>query len=102
MRKIADVIRGRQQGKAIEDVIIDVFETQEQSPAGEEQPVEQTSSVPSAPGLPAGGAETPQEEALEGPGITQQRPELQSLLSSLNASGRVGSSVRTVNRRVVG
>ena len=34
--------------------------------------------------------------------MVQQRPELQTLLSSLNASGKVGSSVRTSNRRQVG
>ena len=102
VNKIADVIRQRQKGVAIEDAIAEVFQP-ENPPAGSEQPVEQP-SVPSAPGAPAGGSQ-PQEELNEvrpGTGMVQQRPELQTLLSSLNASGKVGSSVRTSNRRVVG
>ena len=100
VKKIAAVIKLRQKNYTIEDAIEEVFAPQN-PPAGSQQSVEQP-SVPSAPGAPAGGAETPQQEALEGPGIVQQRPELQSLLSSLNMSGKVGSSVRTINRRVVG
>ena len=101
VKKVARVIKARQKGIAIEDIIEEVFEP-ENPPAGVASSVEQP-SVPSAPGTPAGGAqEELQETNLSGPGIVQRRPELQSLLSSLNASGRVGSSVRTVNRRVVG
>lgn len=101
VKNIAAVIKMRQKGTSIEDAIEEVF-TPENPPAGAEQ-----QSVPGAPESPAGGAfagaETPQEEAIEGgPGMVQQRPELQSLLSSMNASGKVGSSVRTVNRRTVG
>jgi hypothetical protein len=104
VKKVALVIKQRQQGKSLEDIIEEVFEPQN-PPAGAAPTVEQP-SVPSAPGTPAGGS--PQEELNEtqmpqgGPGMVQSRPELQSLLSSLNASGRVGSSVRTINRRVVG
>ena len=100
VQRIAEVIKLRQKNYTIEDAIQEVFAPENPSAEGE-QSVEQP-SVPSAPGAPAGGLETPQEEALEGPGIVQQRPELQSLLSSLNASGKAGSSVRTINRRVVG
>jgi hypothetical protein len=105
INKIATVIKERQRGKALEDIIADVF-APENPPAGAEQMVEQP-SVPSAPeGAPAGGAiagaQAPQQEEARGPGITSPRPELQSLLSSMNASGKVGSSVRTINRRVVG
>lgn len=100
VQKIAAVIKLRQKNVTIEDAIEEVFQP-ENPPAGSIESVEQP-SVPSAPGAPAGGTETPQEEAMEGAGISTQRPELQSLLSSLSASGRVGSSVRTINRRVVG
>lgn len=100
VKKVAEVIKLRQKNYTIEDAIEEVF-APENPPAGSLETVEQP-SVPSAPGAPAGGLETPQEEALEGPGIVQQRPELQSLLSSLSASGRANSSVRTINRRVVG
>lgn len=102
VQKIAAVIKLRQKNVTIEDAIEEVFEPQN-PPVGGEESVEQP-SVPSAPGAPMGGTETPQEEAAEaqGAGITNQRPELQTLLSSLNASGRVGSTVRTSNRRVVG
>lgn len=100
VKKIAAVIKLRQKNYTIEDAIEEVFAPQN-PPAGSQQTVEQP-SVPSAPGAPAGGAETPQQEALEGPGIVQQRPELQSLLSNLTATGKYNSSVRTINRRVVG
>ena len=100
VEKVAKVIKLRQKNYTIEDAIEEVFQPKN-PPAGSIESVEQP-SVPSAPGAPAGGLETPEEEALEGPGIVQQRPELQSLLSSLSASGKVGSSVRTINRRVVG
>lgn len=100
VQKIAAVIKLRQKNVTIEDAIEEVFEPQN-PPVGGEESVEQP-SVPSAPGAPMGGLETPQEEAMEGPGISSQRPELQSLLSSLSATGKVGSSVRTINRRTVG
>jgi hypothetical protein len=99
VNKIAEVIKQRQKGVSIEDAISEVFQP-ENPPAGSEQPVEQP-SVPSAPGAPVGGSQ-PQQEPQAGPGMVQQRPELQTLLSSLNATGKVGSSVRTSNRRQIG
>jgi hypothetical protein len=99
VNKIAEVIRQRQKGIAIEDAISEVF-APENPPAGGALSVEQP-SVPSAPGAPVGGSQ-PQEAPPPGPGMVQQRPELQTLLSSLNATGKVGSSVRTSNRRQVG
>lgn len=102
--KIATVIQQRQKGRTLEDIVEEVFEPQN-PPAGSEEMVEQP-SVPPAPGAPAGGAfagaESPEEEALEGPGITTQRPPLQSLLSGLSGTGQAKSSVRTINRRQVG
>ena len=93
VNKIAEVIRQRQKGIAIEDAISEVF-APENPPAGGAPSVEQP-SVPSAPGAPVGGSQPEQEiQAQE-----QQRPELQSLLSNLNMAGRANASVRTVNRR---
>ena len=83
--KIADVIKARQKGVAIEDAIEQIFKPQELPPAGAPQ-VEQMSPAPSAP---AGGP-LPQPEQGGG---------LQSLLSSLTSGGRATASARTVVRR---
>ena len=104
IQRIAQVIKERQRGKVLEDIIEEVF-TPKNPPAGAQQSVEQP--VPSAPGAPVGGAPSPQGQTEEAPqergaGITTPRPELQSLLSSLNVSGKGNASVRTINRRVVG
>jgi hypothetical protein len=93
VQKIAQVIKARQKGVAIEDVVEDIF-TPENPPAGSAEAVEQP-SVPSAPGMPAGGA--PMGGAPAG-----GPPSLQSLLSSLNTQGRTEGTVRTVSRRNVG
>jgi len=106
--RVAEVIKQRQRGRVLEDVITEVF-APENPPAGMQQTVEQP-SVPSAPGMPVGGAPSetpigqgePEGPPLRGPGIQSQRPELQSLLSSMNASGKANASVRTINRRQVG
>ena len=88
VRKIAEVIKARQKGRAIEDTIEEVFRP-ENPPAGAEQSVEQP--VPSAPGeAPAGGAPLP-----------QQRPELQTLLSSLTGGGQAQSVARLSQQREV-
>jgi hypothetical protein len=58
--------------------------------------------APSGPqGNPIGEGQ-PEGPPFRGPGIEFQRPELQSLLSSMNASGKSNASVRTINRRQVG
>jgi hypothetical protein len=93
VNKIAEVIRQRQKGIAIEDAISEVFAI-ENPPAGGAPSVEQP-SVPSAPGAPVGGSQP--EQPIEAQ--VQQRPELQSLLSNLNMAGKTNASVRTVNRR---
>ena len=83
--KIADVIKARQKGVAIEDAIEQIFKP-ELPPAGAPQ-VEQMSPAPvaaSAGGLP------PQPEQGGG---------LQSLLSSLTSGGQASASARTVVRR---
>lgn len=100
--KLAQVIKRRQKGVVIEDAIEEVFKP-ENPPAGAQEEVEQP-SVPAGPEAPVGGAgtETPQEEALEGPGIVTARPQLQTLLSGLSNTGAAKSSVRTSNRRIVG
>jgi len=82
--KIADVIKARQKGVAIEDAIEQIFKP-ELPPAGAPQ-VEQMSPAPVA--APVGGL-PPQ----------QQGGGLQSLLSSLSSTGKGSASARTVVRR---
>ena len=83
--KIADVIKARQKGVAIEDAIEQIFKP-ELPPAGAPQ-VEQMSPAPVA--APVGGL-PPQPEQGGG---------LQSLLSSLTSGGQASASARTVVRR---
>jgi hypothetical protein len=82
--KIADVIKARQKGVAIEDAIEQIFKP-ELPPAGAPQ-VEQMSPAPVA--ASAGG-------------LPPQQPGggLQSLLSSLSSTGKGSASARTVVRR---
>jgi hypothetical protein len=82
--KIAKVIKSRQRGQALEDAIADIFEPEELPPVGASEMVEQPSPAPAAP---AGGAPSGAGGAL------------QSLLSSLSASGQGSASARTVVRR---
>ena len=93
VRKIAEVIKARQKGVAIEDAIQDVFAPEQQvPPAGAQTSVEQP--VPAAPGEPVGGA--PQIEA--GP---QGRPDMQELLSRLSSSGAASGSAAIMQRRAI-
>jgi len=86
VKKIAQVIKARQKGISIEDAVEDIF-APELPPAGAQQ-VEQMSPAP---------------EVASVGGLPPQQPEqgggLQSLLSSLSASGRANASARTVVRR---
>ena len=93
VRKIAEVISARQKGKVIEDAIQDVFAIKN-PPAGVQPTVEQP--VPAAPNAPAGGS--PQEGQ---PQVPQQKPELQTLLSTLTGTGAARSSARVTQRRTV-
>jgi len=93
VRKIAEVISARQKGKVIEDAIQDVFAIKN-PPAGVQPTVEQP--VPAAPNAPAGGS--PQEGQPQAP---QQKPELQTLLSTLTGTGAARSSARVTQRRTV-
>lgn len=86
INKIADVIKARQNGVAIEDAIKNVFKPEELPPAPAAPMVEQMSPAPAAG---AGGPNIPQAGS----------PNLQSLLSSMSAGGVGAASVRTVNRR---
>jgi len=79
IKKVADVIKARQKGVSIEDVVEEVF-APELPPAGAPM-VEQPSPAPAAS---VGGA-TP--------------PSLQTLLSSLSAGGTASASARTAIRR---
>jgi DNA-binding FrmR family transcriptional regulator len=89
VRQIAAVIKARQKGQALEDVIEEVFAPQQQPvpPAGAQQAVEQPSPVPA--GVPAGGA-TPQ--------IEQAPPDIMSLLSGITGGGKPTASVRSTRR----
>jgi hypothetical protein len=89
VRQIAAVIKARQKGQALEDVIEEVFTPQQQPvpPAGAQEAVEQPSPVPA--GVPAGGA-TPQIEAAP--------PDIMSLLSGITGSGKPTASVRSTRR----
>jgi hypothetical protein len=108
IQRVAQVIKERQRGKVLEDIIEEVF-TPKNPPAGAQQSVEQP--VPSAPGAPVGGAPSPMGEIgqgapegppFRGPGEVTQKPELQSILASLSGSGKASGSVRTIARRTVG
>jgi hypothetical protein len=98
--KIAEVIKARQKGQALEDAIGAAFTPKQQvPPAGAPAlTVEQPSPAPE--GMPVGGAPSP-----EGAGPTEQqmapqgRPDIQSILSSLTSAGNANASVRTISRQ---
>lgn len=91
VRKIAAVIKARQKGQALEDAIEASFAPQQQvPPAGAaNQMVEQPSPAPE--GSPAGGAIPPQ----GGGELPPQAPDIQSILTSLTASGKGNARVVT-------
>jgi len=89
VKKIAEVIKARQKGVTLEDAIEDIF-APELPPAGAEQMVEQTSPAPEA--SPGGPIPVPAQGQ-------QGAPDIQSLLSSLSASGKGTASARRVIRR---
>ncbi len=96
VRKIAEVIKSRQKGQAIEDAIEQIFAPQQQvPPAGAPSQVEQPSPAPAA--APVGGP-TPEQGMGELP-PAEAAPEIQSLLSSLTSGGEANASVRTIRRR---
>jgi hypothetical protein len=82
IKKVADVIKARQKGIAVEDAVEEVF-APELPPAGAPM-VEQPSPAPAAP---VGGASP------------MGAPNLQTLLSSLSAGGQGSASARTTIRR---
>jgi hypothetical protein len=88
--KIAQVIRARQKGQAIEDAIEEIFAPVEQVPPAGAPMVEQPSPAPA--GAPVGGA-LPIEPEAGG------APDIMSLLSSLTSGGEANASVRTIRRR---
>jgi hypothetical protein len=90
--KIAQVIKARQKGRAIEDAIEEIFTPEPQVPPAGAAPsmVEQPSPAPT--GAPVGGA-LPMEAGAGAP------PDIMSLLSSLTGSGEANASVRTIRRR---
>jgi hypothetical protein len=97
VRKIASVIKARQQGQALEDAIEEVFAPQEQVPSAGVAPemVEQPSPAPL--GAPVEGAPSP--EMMGAPAPAAGAPDILSLLSSLSGGGEASASVRTIRRR---
>ena len=96
VRKIAEVIKSRQKGQAIEDAVEEIFAPQQQvPPAGAPSQVEQPSPAPAA--APVGGP-TPEQGMAELP-PAEAAPDIQSLLSSLTSGGEANASVRTIRRR---
>jgi len=91
VRQIAAVIKARQKGQAIEEVVSEIFAPQQQPvpPAGAPQSVEQPSPAPE--GVPAGGA-----SPLQPP--QQPAPDVMSLLSGLNSNGNETASIRSKHR----
>ena len=94
VRKIAAVIKARQKGQSLEDAIEATFAPQQQvPPAGAaNQMVEQPSPAPE--GAPAGGA-LPPEAGGPAPQLSPQAPDIQSILTSLTASGKGNARVVT-------
>jgi len=87
VRKIAEVIKARQKGQALEDAIEATFAPQQPVPpvGAPTQAVEQPSPAPE--GAPAGGSPM-------GP-APEAAPDIMSLLSGLTGSGQATASVRT-------
>jgi hypothetical protein len=101
VNKIAAVIKARQKGTALEDAIEATFTPQQPvPPAGAAPMVEQPSPAPAA--SPAGGAPSP-EMAQGQPSpvemAPQARPDIQTLVSALTASGKGSARVATTTRR---
>ena len=95
VRQIADVIKARQKGVAIEDAIEQVFAPKEEVPPAGAAPemVEQPSPAPA--GALAGGAPSP--EMMGGP-AAGGAPDIMTLLSGLTGGGEPTASVRTARR----
>ena len=90
VNKIAAVIKARQKGQALEDAIEATFAPQQPVPsAGAQSMVEQPSPAPA--GTPAEGA-LPQGAQMAQP---QAAPDIQSILTSLTASGKGNARVVT-------
>ena len=97
VNKIAAVIKARQKGTALEDAIEATFTPQQPvPPAGEAPMVEQPSPAPAA--SPAGGAIAQEGVPTEAMAPTQ-RPDIQTLVSALTASGKGSARVATTTRR---
>ena len=91
--KIAEVIKARQKGQALEDAIGEAFKPKQQvPPTGTAAPmVEQPSPAPSTG--PVGGAPSP--EGAAPVAAPQTPPDIQSILSSLSSSGKGNARVVT-------
>lgn len=92
IRKIAETIKGRQKGKAIEDIIEEVFEPKN-PPAGAEAQSEQL--VPAAPEAPPAGGSPMSEGQIQG------RPDLQTMLATMTGTGAVRGGATVQRQRAI-
>jgi hypothetical protein len=94
VRKIAEVIKARQQGIALEDAIETTFTPEQQVPSAgaPSSQVEQPSPAPSE--VPAGG--TPPGQPVN---IRQAPPDVMSLISGITGGGSFGERVSTRRTR---
>ena len=103
VNKIASVIKARQKGQSLEDAIEATFTPKQQvPPAGAAPMVEQPSPAPTA--SPAGGALPPEAQGMPTEAgapvmAAPARPELQTLVSALTASGKGSARVATTMKR---
>lgn len=101
IKNISLAIKARKGGKPIEEAMLEAFTAKEAQnpPAGAPASVEQPSPAPTA--APVGGSPSPEEMAMQQQMQmqAQPKPDIQSLLSNLSATGAGGMSARTVNRR---
>ena len=101
VKALAEIVRGKQKGKAIEDVIADVFAPKPPPPAPGSEPAA-ASDTAAAPGSDAGGgsplapAGLQQGLATEGP---NGRPDLAQLFAGVGPSGeaQLGGQVSRMN-----
>lgn len=99
IKNISMAIKARKGGKPIEEAMLDAFAPKEEAqvpPAGAQTAVEQS---PPPAQAPVGGSPSPEAMAAQQMQMQQPRPEIQSLLSNLSATGSGGMSARTINRR---
>lgn len=98
LNKIAAVIKGRQKGKALEDVVAEAFAPPEPPPGQSPTMPGSEPGMPGAPGAPGGGGPfgVAPGQAQMGPG---GKPDIMSLLAGLGGGGAPQSSA-TVKKAI--